>query len=74
MITLEDARKIFAEMVIKSERKYQIDDIWEVYYDEPIYVMTVIDENGNQLFPGEVFPSIRKTDGSLCNFSFPTPT
>lgn len=74
MVTLEQAKKKFAEMVAESEKNYQIDGIWEVSLAEPIYVMMVIDENGDQLLPGEAFQSIRKADGSLVDFRFPAPS
>lgn len=73
MVTLEQAKKKFAELVAKSEKNYQIDDIWEISLAEPIYVMMVIDENGDQLLPGEAFPSIRKSDGALIDFKYPCP-
>lgn len=73
MITLEQARKAFEKMVDDSERGYKIFEVWEVNFSEPIFVMTVIDEEGNQYFPGEVFKSIRKKDGSLVDFRFPSP-
>lgn len=73
MITLQEARDIFQKMIDSQESKYNICEIWEIDYDDPIYVMTVIDESGYQLFPGEVFQSIRKKDGKLVDFSFPCP-
>ena len=71
MITLDQAKEQFLKIVEKAEKKYTIQNVWEISFDDPIYVMLAIDENGNQVFPGEVFPSIRKADGSLINFSFP---
>lgn len=71
MITLEQAKEQFLKIVEKSENEYTIQTVWEISLDDPIYAMIVIDEKGKQVFPGEVFPSIRKADGSLVDFSFP---
>ncbi len=73
MITLDQAKAMFADMVAKSAERFTIDDVWEVQYNEPIYVMTVIDAEGNQHLPGIKFPSIRKHDGAIidCQFSCP---
>ena len=73
MVTLEQAKTKFAEIVAKNGSGYQIADVWELSLSDPIYVMMLIDENGNQLFPGEVFPSIRKSDGVLVDFKYPCP-
>lgn len=61
-------------MIANSKEKYQLFEAWEIDFDEPIYVMTVIDEKGIQHFPGDPFPSIRKSDGKLIDYSFPCPT
>lgn len=71
MITLDQAKEQFLEIVENAEKKYTIQTVWEISFDDPIYAMIAIDENGKQVFPGEVFPSIRKADGSLIDFSFP---
>lgn len=71
MITIEQAKQQFQKLVESSEKKYTIQTVWEISFDDPIYAMIAIDENGNQVFPGEVFPSIRKDDGSLVDFRFP---
>ena len=73
MITLEQANKMFENMIAKSGKSYQIFEVWEVEIDEPLYVMTVIDDSGIQHFPGDPFKSIRKTDGGLVHFQFPCP-
>ncbi len=73
MVTLKQAKEIFTDMVSKSEEKYEIFEIWEIEFGENLYIMTVIDEKGVQHFPGDPFPSIRKTDGSLIDFRFPPP-
>lgn len=72
MITLEQAKEQFCKIIEKAEKRYTIQTIWEISFDDPIYAMIAIDEKGKQVFPGEVFPSIRKADGALINFSFPT--
>ena len=72
MITLEQAKEQFRKIVEKAEKRYTIQTVWEISFDDPIYAMIVTDEKGKQVFPGEVFPSIRKADGTLINFSFPT--
>lgn len=71
MITIEQAKEKFRKLVESSEKKYTIQTVWEISFDDPIYAMIAIDENGNQVFPGEAFPSIRKNDGSLVNFQLP---
>lgn len=71
MITLEQAKVMFEEMTKNSGKKYRLDQISEIAFDDPIYVMIALDEDGNQVFPGEVFPSIRKKDGAIINFTFP---
>lgn len=74
MITLEQATAMFEELLKNSPEKYTVQKIWEIQFDDPLYVMVVRDENGKQVFPGEVFPSIRKEDGSFVEFYFPCPT
>ena len=71
MITIEQAKAMFDEMLKNSEKKYFFDQISEIAFEEPIYVMIALDENGNQVFPGEAFPSIRKKDGAIINYRFP---
>lgn len=71
MITLEQAKAMFEEMISNSSQEYCIDQISELALDEPVYVMIALDKKGNQIFPGEVFPSIRKADGAVINFTFP---
>lgn len=73
MITLEYAKSMFADMIAKSEEQYTIDEVWEIQFDEPIFVMTVIDAEGIQYLPGVKFPSIRKSDGALIDDQFPCP-
>lgn len=71
MITIEQAKVMFEEMIRNSNKEYRFDQISEVVLEEPLYVMIAVDEDGNQVFPGEVFPSIRKSDGAIVSFSFP---
>lgn len=73
MITLEQAKKMFEDMIAESKKSYQVYEVWEIDLDEPIYVMTAIDEDGAQHFPGDPFQSIRKSDGALVDFEFPCP-
>lgn len=73
MITLEQAKEAFARMVAESGKDCQIDEVWEIEFDDPIYVMTVIDKNGNQQLPGSLFPAIRKSDGVIVDYEFPCP-
>lgn len=71
MITIEQARIVFEEMIRNSGKEYHLDQISEVSIEDPIYVMIALDKDGNQVFPGEAFPSIRKKDGALIDFVFP---
>lgn len=71
MISKDQARVMFDEMIKNSGKKYRFDQMSEIAFEDPIYVMIAIDEEGNQIFPGEVFPSIRKRDGALIDFEFP---
>lgn len=71
MVTLEQAKAMFEEMVKNSEETYRVDQVSEIAFDDPIYVMIALDGDGNQVFPGDVFPSIRKRDGATINFAFP---
>lgn len=73
MVSLEQAKAIFAEIVKQSGEKYEIEQVQEIQLEEPLYVMIALDENGEQIFPGERFPSIRKKDGELIDYSFPCP-
>lgn len=71
MITIDQAKEMFEEMIKNSEKEYYFDQISEIAFEEPIYVMIALDKNGNQVFPGEVFPSIRKKDGAIIDYRFP---
>ena len=70
-ITLSEAKEMFYTMVKNAQTKYTIDDVWEIELDEPIYVATVLDAEGNQFLPGEVFPCIKKENGELIDWKFP---
>lgn len=72
MITVEQARAMFEEMLRNNDKEYRFDQISEIAFEDPIYVMIAVDKEGNQVFPGEVFPSIRKRDGAIIDFKFPT--
>ena len=61
-------------MIAEKGGEYHMDQVWEIEFDDPIYVMTVIDKNGEQILPGRVFPAIRKRDGSPVDDVFPCPT
>lgn len=71
MIAMEQAKAMFEEMIKKYDGGYRLSQISEIALEEPIYVMIAADKDGNQIFPGEVFPSIRKKDGALIDFRFP---
>ena len=71
MITMEQAKAMFEEMIKNSKKEYRLDQISEIAFEEPIYVMIAVDKDGNQVFPGEVFPSVRNRDGAIINFKFP---
>lgn len=73
MITLEQAEAMFCEMVANSGKKYQVEKVWEIKFDDPIYVMMAIDKDGNKILPGDMFPSIRKEDGTVVDYNFPCP-
>lgn len=73
MITLAQAREMFAKMIAEKGEGYSMDQVFEIEFDDPIYVMTVIDKNGEQILPGRVFPAIRKRDGMLVDDVVPCP-
>ena len=71
MITLLEAKKMFEQMLKETKAKCSIDDVWEIEVDEPIYVATVSDAEGNQFLPGEFLPCIKKENGELIDWKFP---
>ena len=44
-----------------------------VKFEEPLYVPVLIDENGEQLLPGEKISSKEKLTGNLVDFIYPCP-
>ena len=73
MITLEQAKLMFSEMIETSGGNYTLDFVMEAQFEEPLYVPVLIDENGEQLLPGEKLQSIEKSTGRLVDFIFPCP-
>lgn len=73
MVSLEQAKAIFADMIKQSGEPFEVEQVQEIQLEEPLYVMIALDEKGEQIFPGERFPSIRKADGALIDYSFPCP-
>ena len=71
MISLDCAKRMFEEMVNTKGGGYCVEQVSEIAFEDPIFVMIALDSEGNQIFPGEVFPSIRKKDGKFVDFSFP---
>ena len=73
MITLEQAESKFREIVSSCGEPVKISKVWEIQLEDPIYVVMCTDDGGNKIYPGERFPSIRKSDGSLVNWEEPCP-
>ena len=73
MVTLKEAEKLFNEMIKNSGKNYKLDTILEAEFEEPLYVPVLIDENGEQLLPGEKISSIEKLTGNLVDFIYPCP-
>lgn len=73
MITLEQAERKFHEIVDSCEETFKITKVWEIQLEDPIYVVMCTDEHGTKIYPGERFPSIRKSDGSLVDWEEPCP-
>lgn len=73
MVTLEEATAIFQKLIDEQAEKYILDQISLVMFDDPLYIMIARDKEGHQIFPGEVFPSIRYIDGSLVWWEYPCP-
>ena len=71
MITLSEAIEMFNAMINDTKKGYQVEDVWEIDFEEPIYVATVSDANGDQFLPGELFPCIKKKNGELIDWKFP---
>lgn len=73
MVTLEEATAIFQKLIDEQKEEYTLDQISLVMFDDPLYIMIARDKDGQQIFPGEVFPSIRYADGSLVLWEYPCP-
>ena len=73
MITLEQAENRFREIIADCGEPIEITKVWEIQLDEPIYVVMCTDKEQNKIYPGERFPSIRKSDGAFVNWQDPCP-
>lgn len=77
MISLEDARKIAQDLIDKSNRNLEITVITEVgaaKEEDALYLFGVKDPVTNRhYYPGELFPSIRMSDGELVDFALIPP-
>lgn len=73
MITLEQAESKFCEIIASCGESIKIAKVWEIQLDEPIYVVLCTDKDGHKIYPGERFPSIRKSDGVFVNWEEPCP-
>lgn len=73
MITLEQAKIMFNDMIKDSGKDYKLDVVLVAEFDEPLYIPVLIDENGEQLLPGEKLQSIEKSTGRLVDYIFPCP-
>lgn len=74
MITLEQAMNKFREIVSDCGESISIEKVWEIQFAEPVYVVLCTDCDGKKIYPGERFPSIRKSDGALVDWQEPCPT
>ena len=70
-IDRKTAEKMFQEMISQYDG-IRIEEIIEDE-DEGLFVLFAVKDDGYQLWPGELFPSIRIKDGELVDFSLPTP-
>lgn len=77
MISITEARFIAEEIARRSGRKLIITSFSELHDEndfESLYLFSLKDEEtGQHYYPGELFPSIRKGDGKLVDFSLPPP-
>lgn len=77
MISLEDARKIAQGLIEETKRTLEITVFSELNgktEEESLYIFGVKDpETNRHYYPGELFPSIRKTDGELVDFALVPP-
>lgn len=74
MITLEQAEKKLCEIVAACDETVRVLKVWEIQFDDPLYVVMCVDKYGNKIYPGERFPSIRKRDGEVVNWEEPCPS
>lgn len=74
MITLEQAESKFREIIASGDESVKIAKVWEIQFEDPLYVVMCIDKNGNKIYPGERYPSIRKSDGSVIDWKEPCPS
>lgn len=73
MITLEQAEKKLRKIIAECDKSVKVLKVWEIQFDDPLYVVMCIDKNGDKIYPGERFPSIRKRDGAVVNWQEPCP-
>ena len=72
MITMEEARRIAQNLIDKSNRNLEITVISKLgatNEEDALYLFGVKDPATNRhYYPGELFPSIRMSDGELVDF------
>lgn len=73
MITLEQAKEMFNKLIVEKYPGHTVQKVWEIRFEDPIYVAQVTDDTGKKILPGDGFPSIRKEDGEIIDYEFPTP-
>lgn len=77
MITMDEARKIAQDLIDKSNRNLEITVISAVgaaKEEDALYLWGVKDPTTNRhYYPGELFPSIRMSDGELVDFALFPP-
>lgn len=77
MISMEEARKIAQDLIDKSNRSLEITIISKLNAEkeeDALYLFGVKDPATNRhYYPGELFPSIRMSDGALVDFALIPP-
>lgn len=77
MISIEKAREIAQSLIDRAERAFEITSISELHgntEEESLYIFGVKDPKSNKhYYPGQLFPSIRKSDGELIDFALIPP-
>ena len=77
MISMEEARKIAQDLIDKSNRPLEITVIPKLganKEEDALYLFGVRDPATNRHYhPGELFPSIRMSDGELVDFELIPP-